>query len=1113
MREINLTFSTFGDRTLPLGQQGENLALQIKIDCTDVLEEYTNAYPALTLVSPNNVQYPGDVWVQEGIVLWQVRTIDTNVAGRGTARLDIVDSTGTVVRTALANTVVQETITPGEAPSQIDDWLDASSATLLAVNQALLNIDTAIEGVDRAEDEREAAEATRVSNENNRIGTEAIRVSNEADRVSAEVLRVSAETGRADAEDLRVSAEAGRVSAETLRASAEADRSAAEAQRQAAISDFIDTTSANKKDAEAYAIGTKDGVAVENTDPTYHNNSKYYAELAAGSANQAFEYRNSAYNTVTTAIAGIQNEANTQRVSIVETGTTQVENVNNAGLTQVGAVREVGTTQVAAVEAAGTVQVTAVQNKGDEVVDEIEASYGTLVADVSTLKSAFTNNEIDNNAYDVLILCEKHNETHNGITYRWNEDGSCTLNPGGSSSASSLSRNNMFQNANGFPKGIKAGSKIRILAIDVENLAVYIRIFISTDGSTFPSAAVKTVNSYTEYTIPDNATGIRLQIAVSSGTTVNNLKISPKILTETLTNDELNTKLATAYLLVNKGVVADNTDIDSLTDNGNYTIAATRTYDNLPDELVGVTSVLEITRPAPGTGSVIVQRITGNGVIFLRKTANGSFSGIKFTNVTDSVRIMEYSPNDMTANHYLDMGSSFVTQAFNPNARTHSDSSYSWLFIPIKAGDSIYLKTSAGSNNAKPYAIIKHNFLIDSIYMGGSSFIGTIAVTHDGYLAVNMLNSFSDKFRCAVTWDITQTARNDVFLDAFRWESKRQLPEYDDNNVCKALKTGQSLAAMLHHWAIIGASYDSGEFNYTVNNSIREIDWYEYSCWNVLKRMNAIEDMYLYCAGGQNAMDWISLGADSVRGYAYDSDTEVVNPYWSGRSGIGHAGGCWWKMLEDYQNGNVKQVFVVNLGSNDINNNYPWSDDTKSAIDPNYNPSQPNGKYLCGTTADIGTYDLATDTDSVPSSGTPSTTKQVITGIYNSYCAYIGAILNRILAIQPDAIIFLCTIRNHFFANDYKMGVWKDYNDALKEIAEMDQYKNNVYIVDNGEFGPNYGVAPMSSNIVYAHPNAFGYQYIAGYWNTLIDYVIQSNYTKLKQSMFIGTGKKYTPLT
>lgn len=41
------------------------------------------------------------------------------------------------------------------------------------------------------------------------------------------------------------------------------------------------------EDAEAYAVGTRDGSAVPSGDPTYHNNSKYYAENAATSAQSA----------------------------------------------------------------------------------------------------------------------------------------------------------------------------------------------------------------------------------------------------------------------------------------------------------------------------------------------------------------------------------------------------------------------------------------------------------------------------------------------------------------------------------------------------------------------------------------------------------------------------------------------------------------------------------------------------------------------------------------------------------------------------------------------------------------------------------------------------------
>lgn len=33
-------------------------------------------------------------------------------------------------------------------------------------------------------------------------------------------------------------------------------------------------------DAEAWAVGTRNGIPVDSSDPTYHNNAKYYAEQA-----------------------------------------------------------------------------------------------------------------------------------------------------------------------------------------------------------------------------------------------------------------------------------------------------------------------------------------------------------------------------------------------------------------------------------------------------------------------------------------------------------------------------------------------------------------------------------------------------------------------------------------------------------------------------------------------------------------------------------------------------------------------------------------------------------------------------------------------------------------
>ena len=48
------------------------------------------------------------------------------------------------------------------------------------------------------------------------------------------------------------------------------------------------TTATNqRKESEAWAVGTKDGTSVASGDTQYHNNSKYYAEQASGSATSA----------------------------------------------------------------------------------------------------------------------------------------------------------------------------------------------------------------------------------------------------------------------------------------------------------------------------------------------------------------------------------------------------------------------------------------------------------------------------------------------------------------------------------------------------------------------------------------------------------------------------------------------------------------------------------------------------------------------------------------------------------------------------------------------------------------------------------------------------------
>nr|DAE49491.1 MAG TPA: hypothetical protein [Bacteriophage sp.] len=90
---------------------------------------------------------------------------------------------------------------------------------------------------------------------------------------TAEAQRVEAENARAAAETERQNAEAARQTAETERQNAEAARQTAETARE-------DKETGYMADAEAWARGTRNGVAVGASDPAYENNAAYYRDQA-----------------------------------------------------------------------------------------------------------------------------------------------------------------------------------------------------------------------------------------------------------------------------------------------------------------------------------------------------------------------------------------------------------------------------------------------------------------------------------------------------------------------------------------------------------------------------------------------------------------------------------------------------------------------------------------------------------------------------------------------------------------------------------------------------------------------------------------------------------------
>lgn len=145
-----------------------------------------------------------------------------------------------------------------EAASHADYIIDEDHAEWVRIAQEVAN-------------DRASAQSAKQSAQQS-----ATRAETAANRVAGEVDKAIAAAATAtSAKDAAVTAKSA---AETAAENAEASAINA--------GDAVDAAQLAADDAEAYAIGTRGGEPVTSTDPTYHNNSKYYAELG-GAANLA----------------------------------------------------------------------------------------------------------------------------------------------------------------------------------------------------------------------------------------------------------------------------------------------------------------------------------------------------------------------------------------------------------------------------------------------------------------------------------------------------------------------------------------------------------------------------------------------------------------------------------------------------------------------------------------------------------------------------------------------------------------------------------------------------------------------------------------------------------
>ena len=145
------------------------------------------------------------------------------------------------------------------------DYYNIVAAQIAAAIEAGAKGDAAIAAAETATAAAETAT-------NAKTAAESAKAAAESAKSAAESAKTSAESAKTTAVNSANTATNAKTAAESAKTSAESSASSAETSAQNASQDA--------EDAEAWAVGQRNGVNVPSTDPAYQNNAKYYKDLA-----------------------------------------------------------------------------------------------------------------------------------------------------------------------------------------------------------------------------------------------------------------------------------------------------------------------------------------------------------------------------------------------------------------------------------------------------------------------------------------------------------------------------------------------------------------------------------------------------------------------------------------------------------------------------------------------------------------------------------------------------------------------------------------------------------------------------------------------------------------
>lgn len=203
------------------------------------------------------------------VVTAPVATQMLSVAGKVQADVEIYqtgETTQASVKLAtFCFTVNVEKAAYPDAEIISSDYYNIVAAQIAAAIEAGAKGDAAIAAAETATAAAETATNAKTAAENAKAAAENAKS-------AAESAKTSAESAKTTAVNSANTATNAKAAAESAKTSAESSASSAETSAQNAAQDA--------EDAEAWAVGQRNGVNVPSTDPAYQNNAKYYKDLA-----------------------------------------------------------------------------------------------------------------------------------------------------------------------------------------------------------------------------------------------------------------------------------------------------------------------------------------------------------------------------------------------------------------------------------------------------------------------------------------------------------------------------------------------------------------------------------------------------------------------------------------------------------------------------------------------------------------------------------------------------------------------------------------------------------------------------------------------------------------